>query len=74
MVQSMKGSIRMVKNKGMGNLCGAMELFILAGLKIIILKDKEGMNGLMVEFMMGLGLIIKWKEKAHFHGLMGENI
>jgi hypothetical protein len=64
----------MERNMEEESLCGLIKVLIQVNLEIIILKVSESMNGLMVEYSMVIGLIIKCKAMVHLLGLMDVNM
>ena len=74
MVHLMKASINQARSMVKVNLPGQTPLHSLVNSLTIILMAQEYMSGLMGEYSMGSGKIIKWKGMVLSHGLMVEDM
>ena len=74
MVPHMKANIFKVKSTDTGNLPGLIKALTLESFMTTIFMDKVFMNGLMEEFLMEIGEIIKWRVMDVSHGQMEENM
>jgi hypothetical protein len=70
----MKVNINKERNMEKASLLGQMEAPTPVIFMIIIFTEQVSMNGLMEEYSMVNGRIIKWKAMEHLHGLMDVNM
>lgn len=74
MVHHMKECINQVRSMVVVNLPGQMGVHSQGNSLTIILMELASMSGLMGEYSMESGKIIKWKGMEHSHGLMEEDM
>ena len=70
----MKVNTHKEKSMEKENSLGLMEAPTMGNFMITILKDMVFMSGLMAEFLMESGVIIRWKGMGLLLGLMEENM